>query len=102
MFQSYLTWDSKLNEEDDETFAVRNTKRIITGTTISDTGEEIAFEEEESDAEFALRRLNRTKVIQQYNEQKDQEWVNKVNEHLAKVGYKVDPFTFRYLKRALP
>jgi hypothetical protein len=46
--------------------------------------------------------LNRTKVIQQYNDQKDQEWVDKVNEHLSKVGYKVDPFTFRYLKRALP
>lgn len=102
LFQSYISWDSQLEGEDDETFASRNNKKIITGTTISDTGEEIAFEEEESDAEFALRRLNRTKAIQQYNDQKDQEWVDKVNEHLSKVGYKVDPFTFRYLKRALP
>lgn len=102
LFQSYISWDSQLEGEDDETFASRNTKKIITGTTTSETGEEITFEEEESDAEFALRRLNRTKAIQEYNEQKDQEWVDKVNEHLSKVGYKVDPFTFRYLKRALP
>ena len=31
-----------------------------------------------------------------------QEWVDKVNEHLSKVGYKVDPFTFRFLRRSLP
>ena len=89
LFASYLTYDSKLDGESDELYNARNTKLIIDGV-------------EESDVEFALRRLNRQKEIDAYNTQKDQEWVDKVNEHLSKVNYKVDPFTFRFLRRSLP
>lgn len=89
LFASYLTYDSKLEGEDDELYNARNTKLVIDGV-------------EESDTEFALRKINRQKAIDAYNTQKDQEWVNKVNEHLSKVGYKVDPFTFRFLRRSLP
>jgi hypothetical protein len=89
LFASYLTYDSKLEGEDDELYNARNTKLVIDGV-------------EESDVDFALRRLNRRKAIDAYNTQKDQEWVDKVNEHLSKVGYKVDPFTFRFLRRSLP
>lgn len=89
LFASYLTYDSKLEGEDDELYNARNTKLVIDGI-------------EESDVDFALRRLNRQKAIDEYNTQKDQEWADKVNEHLSKVGYKVDPFTFRFLRRSLP
>lgn len=89
LFASYLTYDSKLEEEDDELYEARNTKLIIDGI-------------EESDVDFALRRLNRQKTIDAYNTQKDQEWVDNINEHLSKVNYKVDPFTFRFLRRSLP
>ena len=89
LFASYLTPDSRLEGEDDELYNARNTKLVINGV-------------EESDVDFALRRLNRQKAIDEYNTQKDQEWVDKVNEHLSKVGYKVDPFTFRFLRRSLP
>ena len=89
LFASYLTYDSKLEGEDDELYNARNTKLIIDGV-------------EESDVDFALRKINRQRAIDAYNTQKDQEWVDKVNEHLSKVGYKVDPFTFRFLRRSLP
>lgn len=86
---SYLNYDSQLEGEDDALYEARNSKLVINGI-------------EESDVEFALRRINRQKQIDAYNTQKDQEWVDKVNEHLNKVGYKVDPFTFRFLRRSLP
>lgn len=89
LFASYLTYDSKLEGEDDEIYNARNTKLVIDGV-------------EESDVDFALRRLNRQKAIDEYNTQKDQEWADKVNEHLSKVDHKVDPFTFRFLRRSLP
>lgn len=89
LFASYLNYDSQLEGEDDALYEARNSKLIINGV-------------EESDVEFALRRINRQREIDAYNTQKDQEWVDKVNEHLNKVGYKVDPFTFRFLRRSLP
>lgn len=89
LFASYLNYDSRLEDEDDALYEARNSKLIIDGI-------------EESDVDFALRRLNRQKKIDAYNTQKDQEWVDKVNEHLSKVDYKVDPFTFRFLRRSLP
>lgn len=89
LFASYLNYDSQLEGEDDALYEARNSKLVINGI-------------EESDVEFALRRINRQKQIDAYNTQKDQEWVDKVNEHLNKVGYKVDPFTFRFLRRSLP
>ena len=89
LFASYLNYDSQLDGEDDALYEARNSKLIINGI-------------EESDVEFALRKINRQKQIDIYNTQKDQEWVDKVNEHLNKVDYKVDPFTFRFLRRSLP
>lgn len=89
LFASYLNYNSKLEDEDDALYEARNSKLIIDGI-------------EESDVEFALRRINRQKKIDAYNTQKDQEWVDKINEHLDKVDYKVDPFTFRFLRRSLP
>lgn len=89
LFASYLNYDSQLEGEDDALYEARNSKLVINGI-------------EESDVEFALRRINRQREIDAYNTQKDQEWVDKVNEHLSKVGYKVDPFTFRFLRRSLP
>lgn len=89
LFASYLNYDSQLEGEDDALYEARNSKLVINDI-------------EESDVEFALRRINRQKQIDAYNTQKDQEWVDKVNEHLNKVGYKVDPFTFRFLRRSLP
>ena len=89
LFESYLTYDGRLEGESDESYNARNTKLVIDGV-------------EETDVEFELRRLNRRKLIDAYNTQKEQEWADKVNAHLAKVKYAVDPFTFRYLRRALP
>lgn len=89
LFTSYLNYDSQLEGEDDALYEARNSKLVINDV-------------EESDVEFALRRINRQREIDAYNTQKDQEWVDKVNEHLSKVGYKVDPFTFRFLRRSLP
>ena len=89
LFASYLNYDSQLEGEDDVLYKARNSKLVIDGI-------------EESDVEFALRKINRQKEIDAYNTQKDQEWVDKVNEHLGKVNYKVDPFTFRFLRRSLP
>lgn len=89
LFQSYANYDTKLDSESDEDFELRNTKLVIDGI-------------EESDEEFQLRKFNRWKQIDEYNTQKDQEWADKVIQHLASVGYKVDPFTFRFLRRAMP
>lgn len=89
LFESYLTYDGRLEGESDESYNARNTKLVIDGV-------------EETDVEFELRRLNRRKMIDAYNTQKEQEWADKVDAHLTKVNYAVDPFTFRYLRRALP
>lgn len=89
LFASYINYDTQLDGESDEAFNARNTKLVIDGV-------------EESDVEFQLRKLNRIRQIDAYNTQKDQEWADQVSQHLAKVNGKVDPFTFRYLKRALP
>ena len=89
LFQSYANYDTKLDSESDEDFELRNTKLTIDGV-------------EESDEEFQLRKFNRWRQIDEYNTQKDQEWADKVSQHLASVGYKVDPFTFRFLRRAMP
>ena len=89
LFQSYANYDTKLDSESDEDFEFRNTKLIIDDV-------------EESDEEFQLRKFNRWRQIDEYNTQKDQEWADRVTQHLASVGYKVDPFTFRFLRRAMP
>lgn len=89
LFESYINYDTQLEGESDEMYQARNNRIIIDDV-------------EETPEQFQLRKLNRIKQIDAYNTQKDQEWANKVNEHLNKVGYKVDPFTFRYLRRALP
>ena len=89
LFQSYANYDTKLDTESDEDFEFRNSKLIIDGI-------------EESDEQFQLRKFNRWRQIDEYNTQKDQEWADKVTQHLSSVGYKVDPFTFRFLRRAMP
>ena len=102
LFESYINWDTQLDGEDETLFNARNSKLITQQSIVGEDGTETVADVEESDAEFQLRKLNRLKQIEQINQQKDQEWVNNVNQQLAKVGYKVDPFTFRYLRRALP
>lgn len=102
LFESYINWDTQLDGEDESLFNARNSKLITQQSIVGEDGIETMTDVEESDAEFQLRKLNRIKQIEQINQQKDQEWVNNVNQQLSKVGYKVDPFTFRYLRRALP
>ena len=89
LFASYIHYDTKLEGESDEDFEARNTKLVINGV-------------EETDVEFQLRKLNRIRQIDAYNTQKDKEWADQVSQHLATVNGKVDPFTFRYLRRSLP
>ena len=102
LFESYVNWDTQLEGEDEALFNARNSKLITQQSIVGEDGTETLVDVEEADAEFQLRKLNRLKQIEQINQQKDQEWVNNVNQQLSKVGYKVDPFTFRYLRRALP
>lgn len=102
LFESYINWDTQLEGEDEALFNARNSKLITQQSVVGEDGTETLVDVEEADAEFQLRKLNRIKQIEQINQQKDQEWVNNVNQQLSKVGYKVDPFTFRYLRRALP
>ncbi len=102
LFESYVNWDTQLEGEDEALFNARNSKLITQQSVVGEDGTETLVDVEEADAEFQLRKLNRLKQIEQINQQKDQEWVNNVNQQLSKVGYKVDPFTFRYLRRALP
>lgn len=102
LYASYLTYDSRLEGESDEDYEFRNTRKKFTTTIPDAEGNLVQVESEENQNDFDLRRLRRTQQIDAYNTQKDQEWVDKVNEHLSKVNYAVDPFTFRYLRRALP
>lgn len=81
--------DDILEGETEEEFNVRNTKLTIDGV-------------EETDEEFQFRKNIRIQKINEYNKQKAQEWVDMMNEHLAKVDFKLDPFTYRELKRSLP
>ena len=84
LVKQYVNWDTKLDLETPEEFASRNSKLVIDDL-------------EESDDAFLLRKFKRAKLIEQHNDLKNKEWVDKVNEHLAKVGYNVDPFTYRIL-----
>ena len=102
LFESYLKWDSKLDSETDEKFERRNEKLIIPTQVTDADGNLVMQDLEESEAAFQLRKLQRMRQIEAYNQKKDQEWVDKVNAHLAKVQHKLDPFTYRYLKRTLP
>ena len=102
LFESYVNWDTQLEGEDEALFNARNSKLITQQSVVGEDGTETLVDVEEADSEFQLRKLNRLKQIEQINQQKDQEWVNNVSQQLSKVGYKVDPFTFRYLRRALP
>ena len=86
--ESYIDYNTKLEGESDEEYEARNGRLIIGGI-------------EETLEQSQLRKLSRLRRIDEYNTQKDAEWASKIHEHLNKVGYKVDPFTFRYLKRAL-
>lgn len=86
--KSYVNFNTQLDGESDELYESRNTKLIIDGV-------------EESDEEFALRQYNRARTIEEYNQQKEQEWVDKMHQHLQKVDYKLDPFTYRYLRKVI-
>lgn len=100
--ESYVNWDSKLDDESDEDFNLKNKKIIKPTQFIDESGNTITEDIEESDYEFQTRQLQRIRKIEAYNQQIDQKWVDEVNKHLAKVNYKVDPITFRYLKKILP
>lgn len=102
LFASYVNWDTKLEGESDEDYNGRNDKKLLTITVTNDQGEDVEVQQEESEEEFTKRKYLRARAIQQYNETKDQEWVDKITQHLQKVDFKVDPITFRYIKRALP
>lgn len=91
LMKSHLKYDDKLETETDEQYEARDTKLIdpITGLA-------------ESDEDFNNRRIQRRLAIEQYNDQKDQEWATAVMEQLNAVGGMVDPISARILKNSLP
>ena len=102
LINSHIDWNTQLEGESDEDYQSRNNKKIQVVTTTNEEGETVDIQQEESDEDFARRVLLRGKAIQQYNDARDQEWVDKLTQHLQKVNFKVDPITFRYIKAALP
>ena len=91
---SYVDWDSQLEGESDDDFQNRDEKFVLE----DDEGNQV----EESDEEFSIRQQNRKNLIANINNQKTKEWVDKLKQHLEKVGYKVDPTTYAMLLRHMP
>ena len=90
----FLKFDSKLDDESDEDFKFRNTKKITTlddGTVV-----------EESDDEFNFRRNQRVSKINALNEALTKEWVDNIITTLQKVDGNLDPITSRYILQHLP
>ena len=100
--KSLITDDTQLEDESDEDFKFRKTKKTRMVETLDDAGNIIEVEQEESDEDFKYRVYLRSKKIEEYNTQKTREWVDKIKGILEKMNYKVDPTTFRLLKGALP
>lgn len=88
---SYKKYDDKLDDETDEEYKSRNSKLIdpVSG-------------EEESDQEFINRQNERYLKIEAYNNQKDQEWAQKLLDQLQKVNYNVDPISASSIRKILP
>ena len=90
----FLKFDSKLDDESDEDFKFRNTKKITTlddGTVV-----------EESDDEFKFRRNQRVSKINTINEALTKDWVDNIITTLQKVDGNLDPITSRYILQHLP
>ena len=100
--QSYITYDTKLDGETDEDFEFRKTKKIFKKETLDSEGNAIEIDQEESDPEFLSRISKRKQQVDLVNRQKTQDWVDKVQSILASTNYKVDPATYRMLRRMLP
>lgn len=100
--ESYVRYGDRLEGESDEEYNNRDTKLKILTTAQDELGNDITVEVEESDDEYATRRYKREKLINEINEKKDQEWVDRIMDYLQKLDYKVDPYTYRYILRSLP
>lgn len=81
-------WNDKLDTESDEDFNNRDNKLTIDGV-------------EELDEDFQNRRNTRIKALNDYNESKDAEWANNIENILSKINYQVDPITAQQLKRTI-
>ena len=94
LVKSYLNYDSKLDNESEEDYKFRNTKKTITlddGTIL-----------EESDDDFNFRKNKRVDEINSINDSKDAAWVNMVLEKLQEVNYNLDPISARALLKTIP
>lgn len=84
-----IEYKDRLEGETDEEYNSINSKLVdpITGDL-------------ESDEDFQLRFTNRVQKIRDINKQKVQQYVDQLNNQLAKVNYQLDPITARKFKRA--
>lgn len=92
--KSYLNYDSKLDDESDDDYKLRNTKIV---TTLDDSSVQT-----ESEEEFKFRILQRINKIKALNDAKDKEWTDNVIQKLQEIGGNLDPISARAIMKIMP